>query len=63
MNNDEKFFPITFRRRDIPRLFGFGVRLFDTLVSQGKLHPIVFGSIKLYKTSDMLAYLEKKEIK
>ncbi|KGI01062.1 hypothetical protein [Oenococcus oeni] len=63
MENDSKFFPITFRRKDIPKLFGFNVRSFDTLVNQGKLHPIVFGSLKLYKTTDMLAYLDKKQIK
>ncbi|MFT8917860.1 MAG: hypothetical protein ABF899_08430 [Oenococcus sp.] len=62
-NDDSKFFPITFRRKDIPKLFGFNVRSFDTLVNQGKLHPIVFGSLKLYKTTDMLAYLDKKQIK
>ncbi|MCV3297011.1 MAG: hypothetical protein ABF703_07660 [Oenococcus sp.] len=63
MENENKFWPVTFRRKDIPKLFGFNVRSFDTLVNQGKLHPIVFGSLKLYKTTDMLAYLDKKQIK
>ena len=63
MKTDEDFFPITFRRRDIPKLFGFGVRSFDLLVNHGKIKPIIFGSLKLYKTSDLLNYLEKKKIK
>ena len=63
MENEKKFFPITFRRKDINKLFGFNVRAFDTLVNQGKIKPIVFGSLKLYKTSDMLAYLERKQVK
>ncbi|MFT8729799.1 MAG: hypothetical protein ABF755_07085 [Oenococcus oeni] len=63
MENDSKFFPVTFRRRDIPKLFGFGVRIFDTLVNQGKIHPIVLGSMKLYKTSDMLELLSRKQVK
>ncbi|EHN59030.1 hypothetical protein [Oenococcus kitaharae] len=63
MENDSKFFPITFRRKDTPRLFGFNVRSFDTLVNQGKIKPIVFGSLKLYRTDEMLAYLERKQVK
>ncbi|KGH56700.1 hypothetical protein [Oenococcus oeni] len=63
MENESRFFPITFRRKDIPKLFSFNVRFFDKLVNQGKLHPIVFGSLKLYKTSDMLELLERKQIK
>ncbi|MFT9245039.1 hypothetical protein [Liquorilactobacillus satsumensis] len=63
MENENKFWPITFRRRDIPRLFGFNVRSFDTLVNQGKIKPIVMGSLKLYRTDEMLAYLSRKQVK
>ncbi|KGO32585.1 hypothetical protein Q757_00170 [Oenococcus alcoholitolerans] len=62
MNNDEKFFPITFRRRDARKLFSISERTFDRLVQSGDIHPILIDSLKLYKTSDILAYFEKKEI-
>ncbi|MFT8752774.1 MAG: hypothetical protein ABF750_06620 [Oenococcus oeni] len=63
MTNKNKLWPVTFRRRDVPMLFGFNVRSFDTLVNHGKIHPIVFGSLKLYKTTDLLEYLERKQVK
>ncbi|MFT8703017.1 MAG: hypothetical protein ABF750_08095 [Oenococcus oeni] len=63
MDNENKFWPVTFRRKDIPRLFGFNVRSFDTLVNQGKIKPIIFGSLKLYRTDKMLEYLSRKQVK
>lgn len=64
MENDNKqFWPVTFRRKNVSQLFGFNVRSFDNLVNHGKIRPILFGSLKLYKTSDMLELLERKQIK
>ncbi|WP_439425978.1 hypothetical protein ACKP2L_03515 [Oenococcus alcoholitolerans] len=63
MNNDEKFFPITFRRRDVLKLFSISTRTFDRLVQTGAIKPILVDSLKLYKTADMLKYFSKKEIR
>ncbi|MHA5180184.1 hypothetical protein R5P84_03990 [Oenococcus oeni] len=62
-NDNRQFWPVTFRRRDVPILFGFNVRSFDSLVNRGKIHPIVFGSLKLFRTDEMLAYLSRKQVK
>ncbi|MFT8329759.1 MAG: hypothetical protein ABF619_08285 [Oenococcus oeni] len=63
MTKENKLWLVTFRRRDVPMLFGFNVRSFDTLVNHGKIHPIVFGSLKLFRTDEMLTYLSGKQIK
>ncbi|OIL93874.1 hypothetical protein AO462_03815 [Oenococcus oeni] len=63
MKNNKQFWPVVFRRRDVLKYFSISPRTFDTLTKQAQIKPILFGSLKLYKTSDMLELLERKQIK
>ncbi|MGL2273399.1 hypothetical protein [Oenococcus oeni] len=63
MYQKTKFYPVTFRRRDVLQYFSISPRTFDKLTQKAQIKPIIWGSLKLYKTADMLALMERKQIK
>lgn len=58
-----EYYPVTFRRRDVLQYFSISPRTFDKLTQKAQIKPIIWGSLKLYKTADMLALMERKQVK
>ncbi|EHN58598.1 hypothetical protein [Oenococcus kitaharae] len=63
MYKEKELYPVTFRRRDVLQYFSISPRTFDKFIQKAQIKPIIWGSLKLYKTADMLALMERKQIK